>query len=227
MTTAHNLFSAIILYILKKMVDRTLNVQMHKFRNIYISSNSKKSDDETEEEPKICLPQHTQNLMKRIIIMYRELYPNSAKHMHHLRLISKLGKVLNDSLEHLKLEKKQRKENWAKLLQKERVLREKLGTERIDFISHDPPTVQQIEHLKVYIRKQEKEKKCLENEFEVIRRYIILNLDASFKSLKKSDLPPLVQLMRYNPEKFVLSKGNMSKIIEFRDMLEKHIEEIR
>ncbi|XP_011259450.1 protein regulator of cytokinesis 1 [Camponotus floridanus] len=172
---------------------------------------------------KQVLLQSIKDMLKQTTVLYTELHLDMEPKSYDQIPLSKVEQMLRSELQDLEQMKKERMMILKELLAKEHDICEKLGAKKINITADVLPTEQELESFKLYLQKQENEKIRLENVFTDIRRSIIKMMD----DLGISPFSPFQQLICENPEEFVFSTNNMSKLREFRDELKTQVEETK
>ncbi|XP_020278344.1 protein regulator of cytokinesis 1-like [Pseudomyrmex gracilis] len=167
------------------------------------------------------LAKSIEDLWKKTKKLYTELQLEmELKSYDHISL-SDVRQMLERDVQKLEDIKEERKAILDKLLAKEHEICEKLGAKKLDISTNPLPTDQEIESFKLYLQSQENEKIRLESIFADTRSCII-------KIMHDLDISPsssFEQLIYNNPESFVLSENNMTKLIELKNELEAEVEE--
>ncbi|EFN78718.1 protein regulator of cytokinesis 1 [Harpegnathos saltator] len=163
------------------------------------------------------------NLLKQTTILYTELHLDMVPNTYDKIPLSEVEQMLRADLENLECVKKERLLVLKELLAKELDITTKLGAKRLSISANILPTVQELDSFKLYLQKQENEKNRLENVFTEMRCSVI-------KMMKDLDIAPsssFEHLVYNNPEDFVLSTSNMTKLRDFRDQLKVQVEETK
>ncbi|KMQ93917.1 protein regulator of cytokinesis 1 [Lasius niger] len=173
---------------------------------------------------KQLLIDNIKDLLKQTTELSTELHLDNLEAKTYDQIpLSKVEQMLQSKLQDLEHMKKERMMILKELLAKEDDICKKLGAKKINITMDVLPTKQELESFKIYLQKQELEKVRLENVFTDIRHSII-------KMMNDLDISPsssFQQLICDNPEEFVLSASNMTKLREFRDDLKTQVEEIK
>ncbi|XP_072762217.1 protein regulator of cytokinesis 1-like [Anoplolepis gracilipes] len=163
------------------------------------------------------------DLLKQRAALYTELHLEMESENYDQTPLCKVEQMLQSEMQELEHMKKERMMIFQDLLAKEYDICKKLGAKKINIIPDVLPTEQELESFKLYLQKQENEKIRLESVFTDLRRSL-------FKMMDDLDIvpsSPLQQLICENPEEFVLSANNMTKLKEFRDELKTQVEETK
>ncbi|XP_077258927.1 protein regulator of cytokinesis 1 [Temnothorax americanus] len=164
-----------------------------------------------------------QDMLKQTTSLYAELHMDETPKTYEQTPLCKVEQMLQTDLQNLERTKKERMTILKELLTKERDICKKLGCKALSIAANVVPTERDLESFKLYLEKQENEKVRLESVFTDIRRSII-------KMTNELDISPsssFQELICKNPEEFVLSASNMTKLREFRDELSKQVEEAK
>jgi len=164
-----------------------------------------------------------QDLLKQTTSLYAELHLDVIPKTYDQVPLCKVEQMLQTDLQNLERLKKERMMILKELLMKEHEICKKLGCKALSITANVLPTEQDLESFKLYLQKQEIEKTRLENVFMDIRHSIIKMMD----DLDISPSSPFEELVCKNPEEFVLSANNMTKLREFRDELSMQVEDTK
>lgn len=164
-----------------------------------------------------------ENLLKQTTTLYAELHLDMVPNTYEQIPLSKVEQMLRTDLQNLERVKKERLLILKELLAKELGISTKLGAKRLSITANIVPTEQELDSFKLYLEQQENEKNRLENVFTDMRCSII-------KMMNDLDITPsssFEHLVYDNPEDFVLSTSNMTKLRDFRDQLKTQVEETK
>ncbi|KYN19948.1 Protein regulator of cytokinesis 1 [Trachymyrmex cornetzi] len=164
-----------------------------------------------------------QDLLKQTTSLYAELQMEVIPKTYNHVPLCKVEQILQTDLQNLECMKKERIVILKELLSKEQGICKKLGCKALNIVEDVVPTEQDLESFKLYLQKQETEKTHLENVFMDIRRSIIKMMN----DLEISPSSPFIELVCNNPEEFVLSTNNMTKLKEYTDELSMQIEDTK
>lgn len=170
---------------------------------------------------KQLLLESIENLLKQTTTLYAELHVDMIPNTYDQIPLSKVEQLLRTEMQNLECVKKERLLILKELSSKELDIATKLGAKRLSITTNIVPTEQELEGFKLYLQKQENEKNRLENVFNDMRCSII-------KMMNDLDVTPsssFEHLVHDNPEDFVLSTNNMTKLRDFRDQLKTQVEE--
>lgn len=163
------------------------------------------------------------DLLKQTTVLAAELHLELDPKNYDQIPLSKVEQMLRSEMQNLEHMKKERVMILKEFLAKEDEICKKLGTKKINITMDVLPTEQELDSLKMYLQKQENERVRMESVFTDIHRSIIKMMD----DLGTSPSTLFQQLVCENPEEFVLSAHNMTKLREFRDELKTQVEETK
>lgn len=163
------------------------------------------------------------NLLKQTSILSAELHLDFEPKSYDQVPLSKVEQMLRSEMQNLEHMKKERMMILEELLAREDEISKKLGAKKINITMNVLPTEQELESFKIYLQKQENEKVRMESVFTDIHHSII-------KMMNDLDISPSTsfqQLICENPEEFIFSAHNMTKLREWRDELKTQVEETK
>lgn len=164
-----------------------------------------------------------QDLLEQTTSLCAELHLNTIPKTYDQIPLCKVEQMLEADVQDLKRIKKDRMMILKELLTKEHDICKKLGCKPLGIAENVLPAEQDLDSFKLYLQKQENEKVRLENVFTEIRRSIIKMMG----DLDISPALPFEKLICNNPEEFMLSASNMTKLREFRDELNTQVKDTK
>lgn len=172
---------------------------------------------------KQSLVDNIESLLKQTTMLYAELHLDIVPNTYDQMSLSKVEQMLCADLQNLECIKKERLLVLKELLAKEIEITTKLGAKKLNISESILPTEQELDNFKLYLQKQENEKNRLENVFAEMRFSIVKIMN----DLDITPSSPFEHLIHDNPEDFVLSTSNMTKLRDFRDQLKAKVEETK
>ncbi|EZA54349.1 hypothetical protein DMN91_001634 [Ooceraea biroi] len=163
------------------------------------------------------------DLLKQTTTLHTELHLDMVHKTYEQIPLTEVEQMLQADIQNLECMKKERMKVLMDLLAKEKEICEKLGAKKLNISTSVLPTEQELESFKSYLQKQEAEKVRLENTFVDLRHSIIKMID----ELDVSPCSSFEQLVYDNPEGFVLSSNNITKLKELKEKLKTQIEEAK
>jgi len=172
---------------------------------------------------KQLLLDNIKDLLKQTTILHTELHLDMIHKTYDQIPLNEVEQMLQADVQDLECMKKERMVVLKELLAREHDICKKLGATELNISTNVLPTEQELESFKSYLQKQETEKIRLENIFIDLRHNIIKMMD----ELHISPCSPFKELVCNNPEEFVFSSNNMTKLKELKDELKTQMEEIK